>query len=128
MNYASQLPPDTQQIRARVLASRHATLDDPGSGAGGGNSAEVQTAPLPFPLDGVQPWSELSPQAALPSAEPFALPLDVASRQSTYDAPSALAGGNLILLSDFLLACTVWTALILLVTWVYLSAQWLGLL
>ncbi len=30
--------------------------------------------------------------------------------------------------SDFLLACLIWTALLALVTWVWLSAEWLGLL
>ncbi len=36
-----------------------------------------------------------------------------------------------MILSDFFLACFIWTALILLVAWVYLlylSAQWIGLL
>jgi len=33
-----------------------------------------------------------------------------------------------VILSDFLLACTVWTGLLALVAWVWLSAQWLGLL
>jgi len=33
-----------------------------------------------------------------------------------------------VILSDFLLACTVWLALILLVGWAYFSAQWMGLL
>jgi len=32
-----------------------------------------------------------------------------------------------VILSDFLLACAVWTALILIVAWVWFSAQWLGL-
>jgi len=68
------------------------------------DSAEVQTAPLPFPKDGAQPWSELT--AALPSAEVFPWPL-----------------GRL-----FLFVCGVWTVLILLAAWIYLSAQWIGLL
>ncbi len=65
------------------------------------DSAEVQTAPFPFPKDGAEPWSELPPQAALPSAEP-------SSRRS-----------------DFFLACVVWAALLLIV---YFGAQWIGLL
>ncbi len=67
------------------------------------DSAEVQTAPLPFPKDGVEPWSELTAHAALPSAE------------HSFS-------------SDFFLACLVWVALLLLVAWIYFSAQWIGLL
>jgi len=65
------------------------------------DSAEVQTAAPPFPKDGA-PWSELTAHAALPSAEH-------SSR------------------SDFFLACLIWTALLALVAWVWLSAQWIGL-
>ncbi len=67
------------------------------------DSAGDQTTPLPFPKDGAQPWSELPPQAALPSAE------------ASFS-------------SDFFLACLIWVALLLIVGWVYLSAQWIGLL
>ncbi len=63
------------------------------------NSAEARTASLPLPQVG-QPWS--APQS-LPSAE---------------DSFS----------SDFFLACLIWVALLLVVGWAYLSAQWLGLL
>jgi len=66
------------------------------------DSAGVQTAPLP--LGTSEPWSELT--AALPSAEVFPWPL-----------------GRL-----FLFVCGVWTVLILLGAWIYLSAQWIGLL
>ncbi len=66
------------------------------------DSAEVQTAASPLPKDGA-PWSELTAHAALPSAE---------------DSFS----------SDFFLACLIWVALLLIVGWVYLSAQWIGLL
>ncbi len=65
------------------------------------DSAEVQTAPLPFPKDGVEPWSELT--AALPSAE------------HSFS-------------SDFFVACAIWTVLLALVTWAYFGAQWIGLL
>ncbi len=41
---------------SQILSDRFAT-----------DSAEVQTAPPP--LNGVEPWSELPPQAAFPSAE-----------------------------------------------------------
>ncbi len=63
------------------------------------NSAEVKTALLPLPQEAGPPWSEL----ALPSAENS-------------------------FVSDFFLACLIWTALILLVGWAWLSAQWIGLL
>ncbi len=73
---------------AQILSDRFAT-----------DSAEVQTAPLPLSQVG-QPWSELPPQAALPSAE----------------------------LSDFFLACLVWAALIAIGAYLYFGAQWIGLL
>ncbi len=73
---------------AQILSDRFAT-----------DSAEVHTAAPPFHKDGA-PWSELPPQAALPSAE----------------------------LSDFFLACLVWAALIAIGAYLYFGAQWLGLL
>ncbi len=63
------------------------------------DSAEVKTALLPLPQEAGPPWSEL----ALPSAENS-------------------------FVSDLLLACLIWTALLALVAWAYLSAQWIGLL
>ncbi len=78
---------------AQILSDRFAT-----------DSAEDRTAPLPLRTS--EPWSELPPQAALPSAELFPWPL-----------------GRL-----FLFVCGVWTVLILLGAWIYLSAQWIGLL
>ena len=65
------------------------------------DSAEAHTAPLPLRTS--EPWS--APQS-LPSAELFPWPL-----------------GRL-----FLFVCGVWTVLILLAAWIYLSAQWIGLL
>ncbi len=53
----------------------------------------------PLPLRTSEPWSELT----LPSAEDP-------------------------LFSNFLLACTIWTALIFVGAWAYFGAQWIGLL
>ncbi len=33
-----------------------------------------------------------------------------------------------MILSDFLLACTIWTALIFVGAWAYFGAHWIGLL
>ena len=63
------------------------------------DSAEAQTALLPLPQETGPPWSELT----LPSAE------------HSFS-------------SDFFLACAIWVALLALVAWAYLSAQWIGLL
>lgn len=77
---------------AQILSDRFAT-----------DSAGDQTTPLPFPPDGVEPWSELTAHAALPSAE------------HSFG-------------SDFFLACFVWTALIFVGAWAYFGAEWIGLL